>query len=436
MTTPMPESVARHAPSAVGRRGRPRPRWLFPTLTLLLFALFQECLFRLLFPLPEVAGFNRISYQMSAQGHPQLKRMMDRGLVYDRLLLDSWPDGFSEIHNLNVYGFRGPDFAMAPASGRRRILLIGDSVTEGIGAADSATIPAQLQRLLDHEGVPAEVINLGVTAATLNHILLLSRDAIPLLKPQDVVIVLYANDLPAQNYLDMYDRPGGVFTPSAFTFWMPRVAALIVRYIHDQPICVRWVHRPIRFFPAVPDSANPWTQVPERPDRLLPALYDAMREGTLNPWVHAQTHDIPIQLAHDFQEGGSPVRYIKRIQAICNVTGARLTLAYVPFCGVISCRYTHPLIEEGMDPATAEALATDAIYQRQNQLLSELCQKLELPLADATADVKQAEEEGMPQYWEYDTHPRPAGYATIARRIFQTLRADSRLMPRASATTP
>ncbi|HKM56828.1 MAG TPA: hypothetical protein VJY33_25710 [Isosphaeraceae bacterium] len=163
----------------IGDHVRRRPVWLFPALTLTLIAVGQEALFRSLFPFPEVAGFNRISYQMTAQGHPKLRAMLERGLVYDRLLVESEPDGHSEIHGLNVYGFRGRDFAIDPSPGRRRLLLIGDSVTEGMGAPDSATIACQLERLLARDGDRAEVINLGVIAATLNHTMVLARDAIP-----------------------------------------------------------------------------------------------------------------------------------------------------------------------------------------------------------------------------------------------------------------
>ena len=129
--------------------------------------------------------------------------MLKRGLVYDRLLVESEPDGYSETHGLNVYGFRGRDFAIDPSPGRHRVLLIGDSVTEGMGAPDSATIACQLERLLARDGDRTEVINLGVIAGTLNHTMVLARDAIPLLRPTDVVIVLYANDLPARSL-----RPG------------------------------------------------------------------------------------------------------------------------------------------------------------------------------------------------------------------------------------
>src|SRR5438874_1210118 len=84
-------------------RGRARLKTLllFPAITLALVAAGQEVLFRWAFPLPEVRRFNRINYQMTAQGHPQLGDMLERGLVYDRLLIDSKADGFSEVHNLN-----------------------------------------------------------------------------------------------------------------------------------------------------------------------------------------------------------------------------------------------------------------------------------------------------------------------------------------------
>ena len=76
-----------------------------------------------------------------------MRTSLKRGLVYDRLLVESQPDGFSEIHNLNLYGFRGQDFAIDPPGDRRRILVIGDSVVEGQGAPEDLTIAAELARL-------------------------------------------------------------------------------------------------------------------------------------------------------------------------------------------------------------------------------------------------------------------------------------------------
>ena len=104
---------------------RRRSVWLFRVLALTLIGLGQEVLFRWEFPFPEVHGFNRISYQMMAQSHQDLSGMIKRGLVYDRLLVESEADGFSEIHGLNLYGFRGADFAIRPPSGSPAHLAAG-----------------------------------------------------------------------------------------------------------------------------------------------------------------------------------------------------------------------------------------------------------------------------------------------------------------------
>ena len=140
-----------------------------------------------------------------------------------------------------------------------------------------------------------------------------------------------------------------------------------------------------------------------------------MREGKLNPFLGFQSTDMPRQLAHDFTTSGSPEQHFKRMQAACEAVGARLTIAYVPFCAVVSRRYVESLVRLGMDRKTAEAMSVDPIYRRQNRILAEVCRSLKLPLADTTDDLVRADSNGTPQYWSFDTHPRPAGYATIAR---------------------
>jgi lysophospholipase L1-like esterase len=431
-TESMPSDVEGRSESPSGTTtekagGRPavlsrRRRWLFRIVTLSVVLVGQEMLFRFLFPLPDVLGFNRIHYQQMAQSHPQIGRAMERGLVYDRLLLESRPDGFSKVHNLNLYGFRGPDFAIDPPSGRRRILVIGDSVTEGQGADDGATIPAEWSRILGREGTDAEVINLGVIAASFPHLLVLARDSARLLRPTDVMLVLYANDLPAPTFTVAFDTPHKPFARAPSPWRRPWLVELADRAIFEKPIYRRWPHLPIRFFAPVPDVTNPWSDLKGRPDDLAPSLYDDMVAGRLNPWLYHQSTDMPAALAHDFGEGGSPFRFLERMAAYCREVGARLMLAYVPFCGVVSGRYAPALVEMGMDRDVAESLSTDPKYRAQNRFLAELCRGMNLPLADATADLEAAEAAGSPQYWRYDTHPNADGYATIARRIHATWR--------------
>ncbi|MFO0892326.1 MAG: hypothetical protein U0790_24705 [Isosphaeraceae bacterium] len=70
-----------------------------------------------------------------------------------------------------------------------------------------------------------------------------------------------------------------------------------------------------------------------------------------------------------------------------------------------------------MDPAVADDLPLNPVYREPNRVLRVVCDGLGLPLVDATEALTRAEAAGVPQFWEYDSHPRPAGYATIARSI-------------------
>jgi hypothetical protein len=263
----------------------------------------------------------------------------------------------------------------------------------------------------------------------LSHVTILARDATLLLDPTDVVVILSANDLPAPPYEPGFDVPGPSFPHWQETWWMPRVATLFGRFVRDEPIYRRWPHLPIRFFAPVPDTANPWSDPKLPHEGVEPVLFEEMKAGTLNPWLAGQAQEMPRMLAHDFAQGGSPDRHLSRLAEVCASVGARFSVAYVPFCGVVSRGYAASLVKFGMDTHTAESLATDPVYRRVNRVLAEVCSTLNLPLADTTDDLVEAELAGIRQYWEYDTHPRPAGYATIARRIVNDLLTRHRASP-------
>jgi hypothetical protein len=380
----------------------------------------QELIFRGLFCVPEVVGFNRARYQMMDGTDPDVRSSIKRGLVYDRLLFESEPDGFSEVHSLNLYGFRTHDFAIERPRSGRRILLLGDSVTEGQGAADSATISAVWERLLACDGFQAEVLNLGVVAATPYRLTLLARDAIPLLEPTDVVLVISANDLPALPFPPELVGPGQRFRRRKAAPYVPRVIELVRSAVLDEPIHRRWLRPAIRFFPAVPCRTSPWTKEPGCPQELNRELHKSMVAGRLNPWLHKQNQLLPGMLAYDFARDGLPTPYFRRVGDVCRAGKANLIVAYVPYHAVTSPRYAQALKELGMDAALADSLCTSPQFRRQNVMLSRVCADLGLPLADTTEELIRAEATGVPQFWSYDSHPRPAGYATIAAVIHQT----------------
>lgn len=418
----LPPLDPNHTLGARPARQSRRRRGAFLLAVLLVLAVIQEILFRSLFCVPEVEGFNRLRYQMMAGTHPDLPAALKQGLVYDRLRFESDLDGFSELHSLNLYGFRTADFTIEPAPGRRRILLLGDSVVEGQGAPDSATIAASWKRELARDGVRAEVINLGVVAATVDRLTRLARDAVPLLRPTDVVLVLYANDLPAPPIPPDLLGDAPRFPRRNLPAWTPRAVELLARAARGAPIHRRWPQRVIPFFPAVPSPRNPWTNRQGPPAGLDPAIYQSMRAGRINPWLTEQAEALPGMLAHDFSTGGMPTAYLRRIAEICRQEKANLLVAYVPFHAVVSARYAPALKRLGMDSRVADALASDPSYRRQNVMLEGLCGVLDLPFCDTTEALAAAEAAGTPQFWSYDSHPRPAGYATIARAIHRAWR--------------
>jgi acyl-CoA thioesterase-1 len=61
---------------------------------------------------------------------------------------------------------RAPDAAAAPVSSRPRIVVLGDSLTAGLGLTSSEAYPALLQRKIDAAGLNYEVVNAGVSGDT------------------------------------------------------------------------------------------------------------------------------------------------------------------------------------------------------------------------------------------------------------------------------
>ena len=109
---------------------------------------------------------------------------------------------------LNGAGFRGPA-AGAGAAGRRRVVLLGDSLTFGTGVEDGETFAAQLAGL-----APAlEPVNLGVSGyGTDQELLLLEREGLPLEPAVVVLDVCVGNDI-LDNALPVYVYDGATPKP-------------------------------------------------------------------------------------------------------------------------------------------------------------------------------------------------------------------------------
>jgi lysophospholipase L1-like esterase len=103
-------------------------------------------------------------------------------------------DGFMTVNSL---GFRGPEVALPKPPGRFRVVLLGDSVTVGLGVADQETFAAQLAPELKRRlaGRDVDVVNLAVSGYnTAQEVALLKRN-LERLEPDLVLVGFYVNDV-------------------------------------------------------------------------------------------------------------------------------------------------------------------------------------------------------------------------------------------------
>jgi len=133
-------------------------------------------------------------------GEPWLLPDLDEAVVYqpDR------PHSFQEVHswrqgqgaeinrvrdyalNTNEHRLRGPKLKPKRRS-VTRIIAIGDSVTHGWGVSYDESYPQQLEKMLNAEGLKAEVINAGVPANPVSVMVKWCTKIAPKMKP-DIII--------------------------------------------------------------------------------------------------------------------------------------------------------------------------------------------------------------------------------------------------------
>ncbi len=107
----------------------------------------------------------------------------------------SFPGEYNVTAHINNFGFRGPEMEKEKLEGDKRVFIVGDSFTFGVGAEDTETIPAFLQSKLDPAREHFEFINVGRgnTSPLIDYLRL--RDEIPAYSPDAVILMLDFTDL-------------------------------------------------------------------------------------------------------------------------------------------------------------------------------------------------------------------------------------------------
>jgi lysophospholipase L1-like esterase len=119
------------------------------------------------------------------------------------------------MHETNQWGFRGPAYAARPPAGVFRIVVVGDSVTMGEGVAQAMAYPARLEGLLNAESPGGgdarhyEVLNLGLSGLSLEHVLGRLEQIGLGLAPDLLVYGFTTNDIEGPAYRDTAMGPLG-----------------------------------------------------------------------------------------------------------------------------------------------------------------------------------------------------------------------------------
>jgi lysophospholipase L1-like esterase len=403
-----PEQPAASPPPE--RRLSPGRRRLFIAIVLLTFAVLQEAACRWLFPLPECDGFNRINYTPLKLFGDDLAQARRQGLSNIKLRWECEPDGFAFDHTLNLYGFRGPNFSLEPSPGRPRVVFVGDSFTEGAGAADGDTIPQQFERLVAGDK-PAEAINLGVSGTGLPEYTLLVRDGLSLLKPQALFLVLCYNDLPTEKALSEEAKAPAPAFPRRSP-WVPRAVALFCRRQAGQVIPTRIPSGPFPFVSPVPSPTNPLT-TQKPPPTIDPQVLGAMRRGKAGPWGFMLAVRHEEMLRFDFSGGWGARDYLRHLAALCQGQGSRLIVVFIPHSVTTNPVYMEAQLRLGAPDYGTITRLDGPVYRSAQRHLRQVTADLGLPFLDMTDEFIEAEKTRGRMFWPIDGHCNAAGYRVV-----------------------
>jgi hypothetical protein len=387
-------------------------------LCILLFAL-QEVLFRVIFPLPEVENFNRVNYVGVS---PQTKTASFLGqrspAMHATFQWNSKPDSTSFESHLNLYGFRDTDWCIRPDRNKERVMFVGDSLVEGFMATDKATISRGYGRAALERQQAVEPMNFGIGGTGIDNYLALVRDAVPLFRPQRLIVVFYANDFPHTSAPRESRSPFAPIFSSSFT---PRSLLILRRTLRREVVPRRWHARPTLFVPVVPDPLNSWSQPPPEYSKIDPTLADAMRKGEFNPFAV----DLLNRAEKALKQPIDPSEVLREFLQIAQGAQAELRIVYLPFSTQVSDYYVPFQEKYALEKGVQSLLGPE--YQIHSQAIAKSCQELGIPFLDLTPLLRKAEADGEHLYWNFDEHMRGFTYLRVGATIERWIRSTEKV---------
>jgi lysophospholipase L1-like esterase len=305
---------------------------------------------------------------------------------------------FRVRYAIDEHGFRDvPGRAFTSEHPERfRLLLLGDSFTEGFGVEQADSYPRRLEAAYPND---YEVWNLGRMGASPLFYVVMAREFVPRLAPDFVVVQLFDNDLDENRFRHLPRESGGRVgaLPDAMrprtgaTAWLGDAWDGLALVQAFERLERRLGGRDIpRLFVRVGSHVNGAAPGPPSPDRLFP-WYDPARTAEWEP-----------QLAEDEV-------LLRQLVTELRASHTRVLLVYVPHM---------PELVPG-DPAASRARNPHA------QRIARVARELDVPLLDGIDVFAAPGRVPAHYYFERDQHWNAAGHALFAealhRRLFDAL---------------
>lgn len=363
---------------------------------------------RICYPIPELQNFNRINYQIldGEQASSEYLRNI-------KMLWKSYPDtNYAFVHELNTYGYRDKEWK-SEKSEDKRIFILGDSFVEGMMSTNEKTIPVGFEKKAKEDGKSVEVFNCGMMGIGLNEYIKFITDAVPIFKPDELILVMYSNDMPFQRAY----QPSARLNPTKSKTFRPRLLELIERIKAEDPIPMRFMKEEVPFYKGVPDPSNPWTfKEAELKPHVRPDIAEAMKRGDFNNF---RTNWYPNEKAFFSSEIDvhSKFQFIKNYLDEFN---CKLSVFYIPSRLQVSDYYYQ--FERAycqLNCPESSSLKGEE-YQIHAKILGNVCKTYGIPYQDLTSFIRSKEDNNQHLYWNYDDHMRGSSYLMLGEKIYDT----------------
>ncbi len=369
---------------------------------------FQEVVFRIVFPIPDVSNFDRVKFMELGNHHAEED--------YSRNKSWTWQSSLDTAHifqhTMNLYGFRDKEWELQKPKGKKPVLFIGDSFVEGMMAQDNEQLTDFFKAKDSADFL--DVLNAGIAGIGLDADLQLSADIIPLLKPDMTILCIYANDLGKKEPI----VPSYFLEPEFYNKAIPRIIEVIKQLDYHGPLLPAWGGKERPYIMAVPDSTNPWTRHEKiLSENISQKLAMEMKAGKVNPFLVNAFAKEEACLKKPPKLGET----IPFFQFICKKNNTIPVIIYIPSRNQISQHY-YPFEREMTFGFPAENFdLTTSEYNQHQIAIAQQCLRFKVPFLDLTQVVKKEEDKGNHLFWNYDEHMRPKGYKLIGERIYNDL---------------